>query len=88
MSAGMQGVRSFLRHCSSKLPSSAASALGLSTRIPPKPHVLVVGTGWGGFRFSRDLNKDKYNITVVSPRDFFLFTPLLPSTSTGTLEYR
>ena len=27
-------------------------------------------------------------ITVVPPRNHFLFTPLLPSTTVGTLEFR
>jgi hypothetical protein len=31
---------------------------------------------------------DEYNVTVVSPRNYFLFTPLLPGTTTGTVEYR
>lgn len=30
----------------------------------------------------------QYKIVVVSPRNHFLFTPLLPSTTTGTLEFR
>lgn len=29
-----------------------------------------------------------YDITVVSPRNHFIFTPLLASTSVGTLEFR
>ena len=32
--------------------------------------------------------KKKFDVTVVSPRNHFLFTPLLPSTSVGTLEFR
>ena len=48
----------------------------------------MVGSGWGGFRCARDLDKTKYDVTVVSPRNHFLFTPLLPSTTVGTLEFR
>lgn len=29
-----------------------------------------------------------YDVTVVSPRNHFLFTPLLPSTTVGTVEFR
>jgi len=36
----------------------------------------------------RKLRTDEYNVTVVSPRNYFLFTPLLPSTTVGTLEVR
>jgi len=37
---------------------------------------------------ARDLDKTKFDVTVVSPRNHFLFTPLLPSTTVGTLEFR
>eukprot|EP00045_Choanoeca_perplexa_P005670 m.47698 g.47698 ORF g.47698 m.47698 type:complete len:273 (-) comp13240_c0_seq10:1619-2437(-) len=37
---------------------------------------------------ARDLNHDKYKLTMVSPRDHMLFTPLLASTTVGTLEHR
>lgn len=36
----------------------------------------------------RKLHTDEFNVTVVSPRNYFLFTPLLPSTTVGTLEVR
>ena len=47
-----------------------------------------MGAGWGGFRLASDIDKEKYDVTVLSPRNHFLFTPLLPSTSVGTLEFR
>ena len=49
----------------------------------------MVGSGWGGFEFIRRLpRRHSYDITVVSPRNYFVFTPLLASTCVGTLEYR
>ena len=33
-----------------------------------KPRVVVLGAGWGGFRVARDLDKTKFDVTVVSPR--------------------
>lgn len=30
----------------------------------------------------------KYDLTVVSPRNYFLYTPLLPAVATGTVEER
>lgn len=49
----------------------------------------MVGSGWGGFEFIRRLPRQhNYDITVVSPRNYFVFTPLLASTCVGTLEYR
>ena len=53
-----------------------------------KEKVVVLGVGWGGFRLAKDLDKSKFDVTIVSPRNHFLFTPLLPSTTVGTLEFR
>ena len=49
---------------------------------------MVIGAGWAGFRLANDLDKKKFDVHVVSPRNHFLFTPLLPSASVGTLEFR
>ncbi len=35
-----------------------------------------------------DVSKNKYDVVLVSPRNHFLFTPLLPSAAVGTLEFR
>lgn len=35
--------------------------------------------------FLKKLDTSEYNVTVISPRNFFLFTPLLPSVAVGTL---
>lgn len=32
--------------------------------------------------------RDKYDVVVVSPRNYFLYTPLLPAVATGTMEER
>ena len=53
-----------------------------------RPKIVVVGSGWAGFRMATDLDKNKFQVELVSPRNHFLFTPLLPSTAVGTLEFR
>ena len=53
-----------------------------------KPRVTVLGAGWGGYGVGLDISKRKYDVTLISPRNHFLFTPLLPSAAVGTLEYR
>jgi NADH dehydrogenase FAD-containing subunit len=55
-----------------------------------KDRVVVLGTGWGSFTLARQLkNCDAVKkLRVVSPANHFLFTPLLPSTAVGTLEFR
>jgi NADH:ubiquinone reductase (non-electrogenic) len=52
---------------------------------PSKKNVVVVGSGWGSTAFLKSLDTSEYNVTVISPRNFFLFTPLLPSVAVGTL---
>jgi len=54
----------------------------------PKPTLVVLGTGFGGFSLLRTIDAALYDIVVVSPRNHFLFTPLLPSTTVGTIEFR
>ena len=53
-----------------------------------KKKVVVLGTGFSAYSFIKKIDKTKYDITVVSPRNHFLFTPLLPSTTVGTIEFR
>lgn len=38
--------------------------------------------------FLKALDTTGYNVIVISPRNYFLFTPLLPSCTTGTIEHR
>ena len=51
-----------------------------------RPRIVVLGTGWGSVSFLKHLDVNKYEIVVVSPRNYFLFTPLLPSACVGTLS--
>lgn len=55
---------------------------------PRKPRVVILGSGWGGNRLARELDKNIFDVSVVSPANHFLFTPLLPQTTVGTLEFR
>jgi NADH dehydrogenase len=53
-----------------------------------KPKLVILGTGWGSIAMLKTLNPDDWHITVVSPSNYFLFTPMLPSATVGTLELR
>ncbi|GAA5976659.1 hypothetical protein JCM10908_005585 [Rhodotorula pacifica] len=55
---------------------------------PSLPTVVVLGNGWASTAFLKDLDNTGYNVVVVSPRNYFLFTPLLPSVTVGTLASR
>ncbi|CAO3656913.1 unnamed protein product [Mucor hiemalis] len=50
--------------------------------------VVILGSGWAGFKLMKDMDNKNYDVSVVSPRNYFVFTPLLASTSVGTLEFR
>ena len=50
--------------------------------------ILVLGGGFAAYRFARELGDGPHRAVLASPRNHFLFTPLLPSTTVGTLEFR
>jgi NADH:ubiquinone reductase (non-electrogenic) len=53
-----------------------------------KRNLVVLGNGWASTAFLKSLDTTEYNVTVISPRNYFTFTPLLPSCSVGTIENR
>ena len=44
--------------------------------------------GWAGYPLLWSLDHTKFQVVMVSPRSYFVFTPLLASTAVGTLEVR
>lgn len=59
-----------------------------SKSIKHKPKLVILGTGWGSVALMKQLNPGDYHVTVISPSNHFLFTPMLPSATVGTLELR
>ncbi|KAK1148358.1 hypothetical protein N8T08_010169 [Aspergillus melleus] len=53
-----------------------------------KPRLVILGTGWGSIALLKQLHPGDYHVTVVSPTNYFLFTPMLPSATVGTLGLR
>lgn len=56
-----------------------------------KTRIVVLGAGWGAMSFVRAWNpalNDQYELIVVSPRNYFVYTPLLPAMCAGTVEER
>ncbi|KAL6749899.1 pyridine nucleotide-disulfide oxidoreductase-domain-containing protein [Haematococcus lacustris] len=53
-----------------------------------RPRLVVLGTGWGGARLLHDIKPQLYDLTVISTRNHMVFTPLLASTTVGTLDPR
>lgn len=53
-----------------------------------RQRVVVLGSGFAAFMMLKQIDVRSYDVTLVSPRNHFLFTPLLPSTTVGTVELR
>lgn len=67
---------------------SAAKIDALPEAGNEKKRVVVLGTGWAGISFLKNLKNPSYDVQVISPRNYFAFTPLLPSVTVGTVEAR
>ncbi|GFP89548.1 external alternative NAD(P)H-ubiquinone oxidoreductase b4 mitochondrial [Phtheirospermum japonicum] len=56
--------------------------------LAERKKVVVLGTGWASTSFLKSLKDPSYDVKIVSPRNYFAFTPLLPSVTNGTVEAR
>ncbi|KAJ3021379.1 hypothetical protein HKX48_008696 [Thoreauomyces humboldtii] len=65
-----------------------ATSFGSDPADLDKPRLVVLGSGWGATSILKDLEQNAYYTVVVSPTNYFLFTPLLPEATTGTTECR
>ncbi|THV05715.1 FAD/NAD(P)-binding domain-containing protein [Dendrothele bispora CBS 962.96] len=59
-----------------------------STTRRERERLVILGSGWGGYEVLRKIDKKRWNVTMVSPNNYFNFTPLLAGCATGTLEFR
>ncbi len=53
-----------------------------------KQKLIILGSGFASFSALKLIDTGLYDVIVVSPRNHFIFTPLLPSTTVGTIEFR
>ncbi len=57
-----------------------------------KPHILILGAGFGGVYVARELKslvaREEVDVTIVNDTNYFLFTPLLHEVATGSLAPR
>lgn len=56
-----------------------------------RPRIVIVGAGFAGYRTARALSRltrNKADITLLNPTDYFLYLPLLPQVAAGLLEPR
>lgn len=54
--------------------------------IPERKRVVVCGSGWGALSFARKLDPMLFDVTVLSPRSYFFYTPLLAGVTTGSVK--
>ncbi|RHZ61043.1 hypothetical protein CDV55_107001 [Aspergillus turcosus] len=52
-----------------------------------KERVVILGSGWGGYSLSRRLSPSKFAPLIISPRSYFVFTPLLTDAAAGSLDF-
>ncbi|MGC9664998.1 NAD(P)/FAD-dependent oxidoreductase [Planosporangium sp. 12N6] len=56
-----------------------------------RPRILIVGAGFAGYHAARTLvrlARDRAEVVVINPTDYFLYLPLLPEVAVGLLEAR
>lgn len=83
----MTALRSM--HCSCRQVPVLQQVLRFSRSYQTgREQLVILGSGWGSYSVLKNIDKRFYDVIVVSPRNHFLFTPLLCSTTVGTLEFR
>ncbi len=60
----------------------------LSKNLAAKERLVIVGGGWAAVGLLKSLDPERYNVTLISPNNYYLFNPLLPSAAVGTVEPR
>ncbi|KAI9114303.1 hypothetical protein K1719_014531 [Acacia pycnantha] len=63
--------------------SNNGASIGSSEIVSEKKKVVVLRIGWAGTSFLRNLNKPRYEVMVVSPHNYFAFTPIFPNVTSG-----
>lgn len=57
--------------------------------VVTRPRVLIVGAGFAGFHCARELERllrpDEAQVTLASPVDYMLYSPLLPQVAAGVI---
>lgn len=54
--------------------------------MPPRPHVVIVGGGFGGLYAARSLKRAPVDVTVIDRTNHHLFQPLLYQVATASLS--
>jgi NADH dehydrogenase FAD-containing subunit len=71
---------------SSLLQKQSISSKSVNSLVKEK--IVVLGTGWGAHAFLKSIDATMYDVVVISPRNYFTFTPMLAASAVGTVEFR
>ena len=52
-----------------------------------KPRVLVIGSGWASHAFIKCIDNELFRVLVVSPANYFVFTPILATENPVNCQY-
>jgi NADH dehydrogenase len=71
-----------------KIPKLTDTRTGGSTypAMAPRPHVVIVGAGFGGLAAARALRHVDVDVTIVDRNNYHLFQPLLYQVASGLLD--
>jgi hypothetical protein len=75
------------RRSPAKVVDSKDSLKAWQDPADARPRVLIVGSGWAAHALVKAIDADLCRLLVVSPRNYFVFTPMLAAASVGTVEY-
>lgn len=53
-----------------------------------KEKIVILGAGWGSAAVLRGIDTERYDVTIISPRNYFVFTPMLAGAAVGTVDVR
>ena len=59
-----------------------------STTTTTKEKVVILGSGWGSASFLKGIDTQRYDVTIISPRNYFIYTPMLAGSAVGTVDFR
>lgn len=80
------GVMSMLLPDKLTSPTSTADA---SDKAKEKKKLVILGSGWGCAAMVQDRDlTEKFDVTIISPRNHFVYTPMLAGSAVGTVEPR
>ena len=82
------GLAALLAERALQAAADLGESLSGGSPAAPAERVVVLGSGWGAAALVAALGERGAKTTVVSPRNYLLFTPMLAGASVGTVDTR